>query len=398
MTTSFAGNASRWLLPTLVAVACVAQQAPAPRIVTLSAPDGTILKGTYFASPRPGPGVILLHQCDQQRKLWDPLGESLAAAGINVLTIDYRGFGESGGARFDKLPDQEQNKVIEQTWPGDIDAAFQYVLAQTGVDRRTIGAGGASCGVSNSIKLAQRHPEVKALLLLSGPPGREGRRFVQASKDLPIFTAAADDDKYGPQNLQMQWLYSVSRNPCSRFERYPNGGHGAEMFAVHKEFPGIISQWFVACLMHKPASIPRTNGVALEPEVLRALDLIDRPGDGGVAQIAKALAKARERDPKTTLFPEFIVNLLGYEHLQIADTKGAVEILKLNAAAYPGSPNAYDSLADAYLADGQKDLALQNAKKAVDLLANDTADTEQRRTAIRDNAGLKIKQLTSPHP
>jgi alpha-beta hydrolase superfamily lysophospholipase len=66
--------------------------------VNLTAADGTVLKATYFVgSQKPGPAVLLLHQCNQQRKLWDPLGESLASAGINVLTFDYRGYGESGG-------------------------------------------------------------------------------------------------------------------------------------------------------------------------------------------------------------------------------------------------------------------------------------------------------------
>ena len=55
-------------------------------------------------------------------------------------------------------------------------------------------------------------------------------------------------------------------------------------------------------------------------------------------------------------------------------------------------------VSDAYLADGQKDLALQNAKKAVELLANDTLDGEQRRNDIRESAEQKIKQLTPAHP
>jgi hypothetical protein len=59
--------------------------------------------------------------------------------------------------------------------------------------------------------------------------------------------------------------------------------------------------------------------------------------------------------------------------------KGAVEILKLNAMAHLAPPNVYDSVSDAYLADGQKELALQDAQKAVEPLANDTADGEERR-------------------
>lgn len=87
------------------------------------------------------------------------------------------------------------------------------------------------------------------------------------------------------------------------------------------------------------------------------------------------------------------MNRLGYEHLQVGDTSGAVELMKLNAVAYPGSPNVYDSLSDAYLANGQKDLARQNAKKAVELLPSDTTDPEDRRKAIKESAERKLKQL-----
>src|SRR6266849_5360276 len=36
------------------------QAPPAPRVVDLKTPDGTVLKGTYFAAAKPGPGVLLL--------------------------------------------------------------------------------------------------------------------------------------------------------------------------------------------------------------------------------------------------------------------------------------------------------------------------------------------------
>ena len=257
-----------------------------------------------------------------------------------------------------------------------------------------IGAGGASCGVNHPIRLARRHPEVKSLVLLSGGTDREGRLFLQSSKYLPVFTSAADDDVFGLVTETMQWLFSVSANPASRFLHYANGGHGADMFTAHSELPDVITQWFAATLMNNPGGVPKTIGSALGPQVLRTLQLIDQPG--GANKVAKMLELAHESDPKNALFSEFIVSLFGYEHIQHEDTRGAVEIMKLNATAYPKSPNAFDSLSDAYLADGQKVLALQNAKKALELLANDTADSEQRRNAIRDSAEQKLKQLDLP--
>ncbi len=379
----------------LLALSCAAQQMPAARVVSLTAPDGIVLKATYFASAKPGPGVLLLHQCNRQRKVWDGLAEQLASSGINVLTLDYRGFGESGGTPNDKLSPQEAQKVAAEKWPGDFDMAFQYLVSQPSVMRGSIGVGGASCGVNNAIRLARRHPEVKALVLLSGPTDREGRLFLQSSV-LPIFVSAADDDELGNMVEPMQWWFSTSPNPASRFAHYANGGHGADMFSAHKELPDVIAQWFAATLMNNPGSVPKTNGSAFAPQVLSALKLMDQPG--GASEVEKMLVQAREHDPAAELFPEFIVNLLGYEHIQLGDTKGAVEILKLNAIAYPSSPNVYDSLSDAYLAAGQKDLALQNAKMALALLSDDKLDSEQRRNAIRESAAQKLKQLDKPNP
>ena len=127
------------------------------------------------------------------------------------------------------------------------------------------------------------------------------------------------------------------------------------------------------------------------PKEVHVLDQIDQPG--GAAKVAKNLEEARQHDPKAKLFPEDIVNFMGYEHLQAQDNKGAIEILKLNAEAYPNSPNVYDSLSDAYFADGQRDLARENAKKALELLPSDTTDPEDRRNGIKASAEQKLKQL-----
>jgi tetratricopeptide (TPR) repeat protein len=114
---------------------------------------------------------------------------------------------------------------------------------------------------------------------------------------------------------------------------------------------------------------------------------------GGTAKVAKELEDARRKDAKAQLFPEDQVNFMGYEHLKPGDNKDAIEILKLNAEAYPDSPNVYDSLSDAYLADGQKDLARKNAEKALALLPSDTTDPEDRRNGIKASAEGKLKEL-----
>jgi len=382
---------SRVLAVLLFALACVAPVLRAQRIVDLTAADGTKLKASYFAAAKPGPGVLLLHQCNRQRKIWDGLAQQLAAAGINVLTLDYRGFGESGGDPFDKLPPQQMAQIQAEKWPSDFDTAFQYLVSQPGVTPDMIGVGGASCGVNNSVQIARRHPEVRSLVLLSGITDLNGRQFLRNSAKVPVFFSVADDDEFPTIVLAIEWLYSLTSNPGKTFVHYATGGHGADMFPVHPELPGIIVDWYVTTLIKTPGQATATkNAPAIPPEV-HILDQIDQPG--GAAKVGQLLEESRQHDPKAILFSEATVNFVGYEHIQFGDAKGAVEIMKLNLAAYPNSPNVYDSLSDAYLANGQKDLARQNAKKALELLSSDTTDNEQVRKAIRSNAEQKMKQL-----
>src|SRR6202451_4652937 len=159
----------RLLAALVLVITCLAQPLPAQRMVDLTSADGTKLKASYFSAGQPGPGVLLLHQCNVRgRKSWDGLAQQLAAAGINVLTLDYRGFGESGGDPFDKLPPAQMGQIQKEKWPGDFDTAFQYLGSQPGVTPNMIGVGGASCGVDNSVQMARRHADVRSLVLLSG--------------------------------------------------------------------------------------------------------------------------------------------------------------------------------------------------------------------------------------
>jgi len=162
------------------------------------------------------------------------------------------------------------------------------------------------------------------------------------------------------------------------------------MFPVHPELVRLISDWYVTTLIKTPGHAPTPSKPVPIPSEVPVLDMLDQPE--GTAKVAAKLQQARQHDPKATLFDEPIVNFIGYEHLQAGDTAGAIEILKLNAEAFPNSPNVYDSLGDVYLAAGQKDLARQNARRALELLPSDTSDPEERRKAIHDNAEKKLQE------
>ena len=252
-------------LPFLPGATMANQSEPPPRVVDLNASDGTPLKGTYFAAAKPGPGV-LLHQINRDRKSWDGIAAQLATAGINTLTLDLRGIGESGGTRSN------------DGWSEDVEVAQQFLRSQPRVNRDMIGIGGAGwLGVLYGVEVARRHPDaVKSLVLMSGETLRSGLQFLHQATQLPELFVFSDEDEYPPTQDAMKLLYVTASSPSKKLVHYSaaenapwlwyetfdagrvpaHGGHGTDMFKVHPELPGIVVQWFVTTLVKTPAHAP----------------------------------------------------------------------------------------------------------------------------------------------
>jgi TolA-binding protein len=64
-------------------------------------------------------------------------------------------------------------------------------------------------------------------------------------------------------------------------------------------------------------------------------------------------------------FNEGTLNQLGYDFLTTGDTQDAIQVFQMNVQEYPKSWNSYDSLGEAYMKAGQKELAIENYTKSI---------------------------------
>lgn len=97
--------------------------------------------------------------------------------------------------------------------------------------------------------------------------------------------------------------------------------------------------------------------------------------------IEAAIEQYQRMKGEGILIGESELDKLGYQLLRERKVKDAIEILKLNAAAYPASYHAYDSLGEAYMINGDDSLAVANYKKSLELNPRNT------------NALLMIKRI-----
>jgi CubicO group peptidase (beta-lactamase class C family) len=89
--------------------------------------------------------------------------------------------------------------------------------------------------------------------------------------------------------------------------------------------------------------------------------------NGAAAAISKFYSALLRGD-----ISENSINATGYQLLEAKNLPEAIRILQLNVELHPNSWNAYDSLGEAYMNQGDKALAVQNYRKSLDLNPKNT--------------------------
>jgi dienelactone hydrolase len=238
----------------LVFVIAIESPAASKGEVSFAAPDGFSLKGTFYSAGKAGPGILLLHQCNADRQVYDQLGTMLSTAGYNVLAFDFRGFGNSKGGEFTDF--QKQRQKIMEKMPSDVDAAFTFLTSQEFVNSNALGIVAGSCGVNQGIHAAQRHPTVRTLVLLSGGTDADGEAFIKNSPKITIFGAASEEDTAPAESIRK--IAGLSTNKSSQVQMFKDAGHAAFMFEKQPDLQADIVIWFRSNLAVGGYGLPPT--------------------------------------------------------------------------------------------------------------------------------------------
>lgn len=121
--------------------------------------DGTRCAATLFPPADVGertPCVVMAHGFTGTRDQLVPYAETFAAAGLTVLTFDYRHFGDSDG---------EPRQIVDvKKQLDDWRAAVRFARTLEGVDARRIALWGSSLSGGHVINLAAEDPTLAAVV------------------------------------------------------------------------------------------------------------------------------------------------------------------------------------------------------------------------------------------
>lgn len=162
--------------------------------VLLPGPDGLPLHGWWLPAQGPVHGTVLhVHGNAANISNHLPLVAWLPAAGFNVLTFDYRGYGRSGG------------KPSIQGLVDDTRAALVWLRQRPGVDPQRLVVIGQSLGGATAVRAVAAAPQGVRLLVLDSAfssyrgIAREAAQSMGALGWLaPIFIPTLPADEHDP--------------------------------------------------------------------------------------------------------------------------------------------------------------------------------------------------------
>lgn len=152
--------------------------------------------------------------------------------------------------------------------------------------------------------------------------------------------------------------------------------------AEHGQYLDQISNVIMSVLYDQPYDAPKRSIATTLNRIIQTQDVASAIKEYRTLKVG---ANAAEYD-----FAETELNQLGYQLLQAKKLSDAVAIFKLNVEMFPQSANVYDSLGEAYMNNGDKELAIANYKKSLELDPKNSNATVRLRELTGETKEIKV--------
>jgi hypothetical protein len=305
-----------------------------------------------------GKGIPILFEAGggNDGAIWKSISKPIAEiTGATVITYDRPGLGKSGVDSADMS--------IENDIKG-----LEKGLAVLGFQKKIMLVSHSLGGFYNTLYASRNAEKVTAIVFID--------------VNLPCFFTAEHFEKMNASENFKKLVETVRKNPLpanipimdivsekTSFEGTPDADRWK---ACHRDFANSRQNTKKLIAYETGHYVFRQNSQL----VIKAIVTIyanDVMPSQKTAIIERGYSQALEadNDNRKNLMrywhSEDDLNEWGYSFYQKNELEKAIEIFQLNVLLHPKSANVYDSLGDAYVKSGNKEMAIENYKKALEL-------------------------------
>jgi dienelactone hydrolase len=235
------------------------------RVVRLTAADDVGIIATYYPSERDrAPAVLLLHDLNKDRSEWKEFASLLQRNGIAALAIDFRGHGESTrkltAAGVVELKLQDFTARDLQDMPLDVEAAVDWLQAQSEIDKNRIALLGAGFGANIALRYAALNEDLAGVAVLSPGIVYRGIRADDVIRQLgtmPVHIFVSTDDPFSFESSKrlIEIRKEIGIATADKELTTCTGNlHGVPMLKGVRNLPQFVLSWCQQVLFGSPSS------------------------------------------------------------------------------------------------------------------------------------------------
>ncbi|MCW8832237.1 MAG: hypothetical protein OQK03_02845, partial [Colwellia sp.] len=124
-----------------------------------------LLAADYYLGAAQSGGVIVLHDCESDRRRYKKVASRIAEQGLHTLLVDFRGYGESVAEGFSReqikknalniVNYQSEMALLTTYWQDDLLAAYHFLRSKI-ADDMGISIVASGCSGAYAVALAEK--------------------------------------------------------------------------------------------------------------------------------------------------------------------------------------------------------------------------------------------------
>lgn len=222
-----------------------------PEVVKIKAreDDGFLLAADYYLGGKRSGGVIVLHDCNNDRGAYSRIAKSLAQQSLHTLLVDLRGYGGSVSQEYsreaaklkatDIVTYQSEMALIMVNWPDDLLAMYQFLSKKTDKSKG-IAVVASGCTTSYAVALAEKI-NLNSMVMITPQMTYGDKERYKNLVDIPSYfiTSSHHQDSY----KTAQELFTWNGAKRSKLQIFKGTGYGYQLISRKKDLVNDIALW-----------------------------------------------------------------------------------------------------------------------------------------------------------
>jgi len=222
-----------------------------PKIVHIKAraDDDFLLSADYYQGGKRSGGVIVLHDCNKDRRSYRTVAKSLAQQDLHTLLVDLRGYGDSLSPEYSReeakkrSPDivsyQNEMALIMANWADDLLATYQFLFEKIDKSKGVVVVA-SGCSGAYTINLAEKI-QLNSVVMISPKMTYGDKERYKNLVDIPSYfiTSSHHQDSYDTA----QELFTWNGSKQSKIQIFKGVRYNSQLISRQNNLANDIALW-----------------------------------------------------------------------------------------------------------------------------------------------------------